>query len=166
MKFSLLELATLPVLFLALSAAMSLADLSPQYSLGQRAKRDIAELDLLAQLTTELETVQEYKALRAESNSSLSPEVWTDTWGNAYVCIPPDSPDSNGLLFYSKGHDRISRTNGSDADDLNSWDRSWDYYTGFDANEGHVNRYATAALLTLPAFIIMLYFKRWLFDTD
>lgn len=47
-------------------------------------------------------------------------EVPTDPWGNPYRYVAGDGyPD--GFGFYSSGIDEISRTQGNDPDDINSW---------------------------------------------
>lgn len=48
-----------------------------------------------------------------------------DPWGNSYNLVTrPDAECDNpefGVHLYSKGEDRISRTDGDDPDDLNTW---------------------------------------------
>lgn len=45
-----------------------------------------------------------------------------DPWGNSYVYRCPGIHNTNGYDLYSCGADGISKSGGSDPDDINSWD--------------------------------------------
>jgi hypothetical protein len=48
-----------------------------------------------------------------------------DPWGNPYICVENITRDDGthvAIGVYSTGRDGVSQTQGTDADDLNSWD--------------------------------------------
>jgi hypothetical protein len=45
-----------------------------------------------------------------------------DPWGNAYVYRAPGARSTNTFEIYSKGQDGVSKTGGTDPDDINLWD--------------------------------------------
>ena len=172
LKFNLLELAALPLIFLLLSAIVAPCVLESRYSLVPRARRDIGELKQLSVVAngerfalSHLDTAEEFNTMiddpASEFEKYFAHELRKDTWGNPYVCVESELEDRCRWTFYSKGADRTSHNNGDDPDDLNSWDLSYEYYIRFESFRERRDVYEPAALFTLPVFVVLLYFKRW-----
>ena len=171
MKFNLLELAALPLIFLLLSAIVAPCVLGSRYSLVPRVRRDIGELKQLSVLAngqqsalSKLDTVEAFNTMiddpASEFEKYFADELRSDTWGNSYVCVESELADRGRWMFYSKGVDRTSQTDGNDPDDLNSWDLSHDYYIQFEKLRERRDVYEPAVILTLPVFVVLLYVKR------
>ncbi len=93
-----------------------------------------------------------------------------DFWGNPYRCVlrestVPDDPANSAvarLHFYSCGQDGISRSDGNDEDDINSWDdHSQPFYTA-ESRRQEAERLAFEALCYAPWFLGLLI-AAWLF---
>ncbi len=97
----------------------------------------------------------------------------TDGWGNAFVCVAlvegnvpdPSIEKSSRDGFYSRGEDGVSKSNGNDPDDLNSWNSTTEYYQQL-TSKRHQEHLRIQALWRTPwtfSFVLILWaVKRWL----
>jgi len=171
MRFHLNELIALPLLFVAISVAISLFK-SDGFLYAPRAEWMVAELEELTALANgeladhaELSSTQKINDMIADPNSEFDDlfgqHLRLDHWGNSYVCVENDTSHEGRWQFFSKGRDRVSHTNGSDLDDLNSWDLSHDYYAKLDRSISRRDIYGKAVIWALPAFVLFICFKRY-----
>jgi general secretion pathway protein G len=81
-------------------------------------------------------------------------KIPTDPWGDVYVYRCPGIHNTNGFDLYSCGADQISKTGGSDPDDINNWDPNSPHGDFSD----HVGTYAVSAIRYLfsVAFLLAL----------
>lgn len=82
-----------------------------------------------------------------------------DSWGNELRVIIPGKHNNNGVDVYSVGADGISKTNGNDPDDLNTWSPSHNggYYRSEIAREGVYSILLQWLLCSLVAFVLIHY---------
>ena len=134
LRFSLIELLALPLLFVAISFVIPFFK-SEGFLYAKRAAWMLEEIEELTTLSNgkladrlASVTAKDINAMLADPSSEfgklLEPEQRADLWGNAYVCVENENPVGRRWQFYSKGRDRVSHSDGSDPDDLNSWDLS------------------------------------------
>lgn len=81
-----------------------------------------AAAERLGHPPTEDEPLAEWvRAAGSDSASSTPTNESRDIWGNPYRCAQLTEGETSRLGVYSTGEDGLSRSHGSDPDDLNSW---------------------------------------------
>lgn len=172
MKFNLPELLALPLLFIAISLVIPFFNAN-RYPIAKRASSMVGVLEELTTLANgkhaaRLASVsaKEVSDMIADPNSEFD-ELFgyglrSDIWGNPYLCVEHKEA-SDRWHFYSKGVDRNSHSNGSDEDDLNSWDLSHEYYVKFEGTRDRRHQYALALVWTVPIFAILICVRRYCF---
>jgi general secretion pathway protein G len=83
-------------------------------------------------------------------------ETYQDTWGHDFIYVYPGIHNTNGFDLYSLGRDGISKSGGSDADDINNWDASkrWREYYLSNVTRSH----QLTGLMQLGAILIIFAF--------
>lgn len=80
---------------------------------------------------------------------------------NSPPCFVLTSANPDGFGFYLHGEDGISKTQGRDRDDINSWDRSsTDFYHERGGYRRVLKKHATGAALAFVVFMIYLGRRR------
>ena len=112
-----------------------------------------------------LSSAHEINKMIADPNSDFANVfgqlLRSDHWGNPYVCVKNDTPSEERWQFYSNGLDRVSQSNGSDPDDLNSWDLSSEYYVALDKSNGQADALVIAMICVLPVFALLVCVRRF-----
>ena len=171
LRFNLLELLALPLLFVAISFVIPFFK-SEGFLYAKRAASMLEEIEELTNLANgkladRLASVsaKDINGMMTDPNSEFGSLLWrdqrSDLWGNAYVCVENEKSVDQRWQFYSKGIDRVSHTDGSDRDDLSSWDLSCDYYIKSDKSRIRVDTYTVAVLWALPVFVLFVGVLRY-----
>lgn len=86
-------------------------------------------------------------------------ESTKDSWGNEIRAIIPGNYNKSGVDVFSVGADGISKTNGNDPDDLNTWSPSHNgqYYQRKYAREQITAFIMRGLLCSFVAFVFLIY---------
>ena len=119
----------------------------------------------------------EIRGIRLSANNETLSELehrhseLTDAWGNKYQFVGRNEPglfgSNSSIHVYSLGKDGITKSNGNDLDDINSWDYDRGDYYGPLVNREYNQRINVQALwqtiwICPITYVLMLPFLSWI----
>lgn len=86
----------------------------------------------------------------------------SDPWGNPYVFVNRDQDGVFGMRsrkhIYSMGEDGVSRSNGDDVDDINSWSpKLTEHYDKQRLRRRFAVHFVFAAILVIPVYTLLIW---------